>query len=100
MTPTEASDPENDVEVFHNVNKDYLQPPPKPRFKVGDQVRISRIKEKFEKGYEPNFTYEVFKIAKVKETNPVTYSLVDYNGEPIEGGFYDKNLKTKVPELL
>ena len=33
-----------------------------PKFKVGNLVRISRTKNTFEKGYEKNFSEEVFKI--------------------------------------
>ena len=33
----------------------------KPRFKVGDKVRISKYKRKvFDKGYTPNWTEEIF----------------------------------------
>jgi len=34
----------------------------------------------------------VFKIIKVQQTNPVTYLLEDYRGEPITGGFYKYEL--------
>ena len=33
----------------------------KPKFKVGDEVRISKYKNKtFEKGYTPNYSKKVF----------------------------------------
>ena len=77
----------------HNESKQ-----PKNKFKVGDQVRISRVKGTFEKGYEPNFSYEVFTVKEVLDTNPITYKLVDYHDDPIEGSFYTQELlKTKVP---
>ena len=34
----------------------------KYKFKIGDQVRISKIKRKFEKGYLPNFSKEIFTV--------------------------------------
>ena len=68
------------------------------KFKVNDTVRISRKKHIFEKGYDQNFTHEVFyidKIVKIKKkpTNPVTYSLRDYNNEAIKGSFYPEELQ-------
>ncbi len=102
MTPTEASQTDNEVQVYNNLHRDSSQAPKKkhkPKFAVGDNVRISRIKEKFEKGYEPNYTFEVFVISSVQDTDPVTYKLTDYLGEPITGGFYEQELiKTSVPD--
>ncbi|XP_025997022.1 uncharacterized protein LOC113005530 [Solenopsis invicta] len=62
------------------------------KFKVGDSVRVSKYKTVFEKGYMPNWTTKVFKIAKVQITNPVTYLLKDYKGKPVAGGFYEYEL--------
>jgi len=45
------------------------------------------------KGYEPNWTTEVFKVLKVKSTNPVTYEIQDYMGTPINGSFYEEELQ-------
>lgn len=72
------------------------------KFKVGDKVRISKVKMVFDKGYLQNWTNEIYTIDKVrKTTNPVTYTLKDYGGEEIIGGFYDWELqKTTVPDLF
>lgn len=71
-----------------------------PKFHVGDNVRISKYKHVFEKGYTPNWTTEIFKIKSVKNTNPKTYILEDYQGNKIEGGFYDEELsKTRFPDV-
>lgn len=64
----------------------------KIKFKVGDKVRISKYKHVFEKGYTPNWTTEIFTISEVRSTDPVTYKLVDYRAQPIEGGFYQEEL--------
>ena len=61
-----------------------------PRFKVGDHVRISKYKNIFAKGYNPNLSKEVFVIKKVKNTVPWTYVINDLNGEEITGTFYEK----------
>lgn len=63
------------------------------KFKIGDVVRISKYKHIFEKGYTPKWTTELFKVKKIKVTNPVTYLLEDMRGQPIMGGFYEKELQ-------
>lgn len=63
------------------------------RFKVGESVRVSKFKTIFDKGYTPNWTTEIFKIAKVQRTNPVTYLLKDSCGKHISGGFYEYELQ-------
>lgn len=68
------------------------------KFHVGDYVRISKYKNIFEKGYTPNWTTEIFKIKSIQITNPVTYTLEDYQGNPIKGGFYKEEIrKTRFP---
>ena len=41
-----------------------------PKFKVGDQVRISKYKNIFAKGYMPNWSEEIFIIKKILNTVP------------------------------
>ena len=100
MTPIEASDPDNEASVYRNMYPEKKEKKiKKPQFKVGDEVRISRVKGIFEKGMDNNFSYEVFKIHEVLKTNPVTYKLKDYDGEVLEGSFYTQELlKTDIPD--
>ena len=94
MTPTEASKKSNEGTVYFNLYGDMEQLTSKPKFKVGDKVRISKYKRKtFDKGYTPNWTEDVFVIHEIKYTNPITYELKDLNNEEIKGSFYE-------PELL
>ena len=73
----------------------------KPKYKVGDSVRISKYKRVFTKGYMPNWTNEVFKIYAVKPTKPVTYILQDSKGEILKGGFYEPELsKSKTGDVF
>ena len=75
MSPVEASKPENEARVkaafYHEPTKQKS-----PLYALGDKVRISRLKDKFEKGYENNFSYEVFTVSEVINTDPVTHKLV------------------------
>ena len=91
MKPIEVTDDyyaeynENSMEL-HSNKKD-------PKFKVGDNVRISKYKNIFAKGYTPNWSEEVFVINKIKNTVPWTYAISDLNGEEITGSFYEKELQ-------
>ena len=51
-----------------------------PKFKVGDNIRTSKYKTVFAKGYTPNWAEEVFVIKNVKNTVPWTYVINDLNG--------------------
>ena len=69
----------------------------KPKFKVGDLVRISKAKKTFEKGYLPNWTRELFTVSKViSDRYPYGYKIQDYNKEELEGTFYEKELQKVV----
>ena len=64
-----------------------------PKFKVGDNVRISKYKNIFAKGYTPNWSEEVFVVNKVRDAVPWTYIINDLNGEKIMGSFYERKLQ-------
>ena len=102
MSPVEASKKKNESKVWSNLYGDltYLKPG-KPKFSIGDKVRISKYKRKvFDKGYTPNWTEEIFVINKVLPTKPVTYSIVDLMGEPIEGSFYEQELQKAKQQIF
>ena len=65
----------------------------KYKFNIGDQVRISKIKRTFEKGYLPNFSKEIFTVSKQIPREPPGYKLKDYDGEELKGTFYEKGLQ-------
>ena len=65
---------------------------PLPKFRIGDTVRVSKYKSVFAKGYEANFTEEIFKVRGVLRGDPTVYKLEDHEGEPIIGKFYEREL--------
>lgn len=74
--------------------------PTKPKFKTQDFVRISKYRDAFQKGYTPNWSNEIFKIDKVRQTNPRVYLLTDADGEEIQGTFYGSELqKVAYPDI-
>ena len=100
MSPVEARDKSNyELALMNTISKTNTMKPKNPFLKVGDKVRISRIKGIFEKGYLPNWSEEVFEIDKVKLSSPVTYILRDSSGEILEGGFYENELQKTNTEL-
>lgn len=79
------------------LNTVYQSPIPskvKSKFRVGQFVRISKYKHVFEKGYTPNWTTEIFKIKRLQQTTPITYLLIDLNGQDISGAFYAEELQS------
>ena len=47
----------------------------------------------FDEGYTQQWTEEVSKISKIQLTISVTYKITDYNGEEIQGSFYEQELQ-------
>ena len=64
-----------------------------PKFNFGDNVRISKYKIIFKKGYVPNWSEEDFAITNDKNTVPWTYVISDLTDEKILGTFHKIELK-------
>ena len=67
---------------------------------MGDQVRITKKKDIFSKGYETNWTKELFVITEIQNTNPPTYKIKDMNSEQIHGTFYEQELQKSKQEIF
>ena len=63
------------------------------KFKVDDNVRISKYQNIFAEGHAPNWSEEVFAVSKIKNKVSWTYVVSDLNGEEITGRFYEKQLQ-------
>ena len=77
----------------HNAMKNV-----KYKFTIGDQVRISQMKQTFEKGYLPNFSKEIFTISKQISHDPPVYKLKDLDDEELKGTFYEKELQKEIKQ--
>src|SRR5277367_4469193 len=67
----------------------------RPKFKIGNTVRISMSRNVFARGFkEGNWSEEIFTIHSIvtKYTVPV-YRLKDFNGEILKGAFYEKEIQ-------
>jgi hypothetical protein len=89
MTPNQVTIA-NSAVVRNNLYPPITSPQQnvKPKFNVGDSVRISRLDNVFAKGYEPNYTDEVLHVSEIKNTTPITYGVRDYAGQAVSGSFY------------
>ena len=90
---------DNEREVWHTLygereNKE----PVKYKFEIGDQVRISKMKRTFEKGYLPNFSKEIFTISQQIPRQPPVYKLKNSDQEELSGTFYNEELQKVIKE--
>jgi hypothetical protein len=64
------------------------------KFKVGDLVRVSRMRTTFQREYDERWSRELFVInQRFMTENIAQYRLKDYQGEDISGAFYQNQLK-------
>lgn len=92
MTPTEARTEKGRASITLQMGES-VGGHDKPQYAVGEWMRISRWKGLFEKGFHPNWSYEIYKIRAIKEGSPVRYYLQDYDGERVDGAFYSAELQ-------
>ena len=92
-TPSKATNPDNFNHVYASLYGDMKELIKKPKYKVGDRVRIIKKKRTFEKGFTTNWSEELFTVTKVKDTKPPTYEIKDLNGNVIHGTFYEEELQ-------
>ena len=65
----------------------------KPRFEVGDRVRLNEKFRQFKKGNLPGWTEEVFVVSSVKKGRVPTYKVNEWDGTPVKGTFYAEDLQ-------
>jgi transposase InsO family protein len=71
------------------------------KYNIGDTVRVSKVKHIFDKGYYPNYTEEIFTVAKREKRNGIPfYKLKDDAGEVLKGFFYQEEIQSVIkPDL-
>ena len=99
MSPAKAERPENADKVneamaLYRIKATSTNKKKKARkYKIGDMVRLQRSKNIFNRGYQPTFGEEVFKIRDVLNHLPLTmYELEEWDGSDIDGNFYPEEL--------
>ena len=91
-TPSKVTK-QNETKIHALLYGDNENTNPVFNFNTGDQVRITKYKHIFEKGYIPKWTEEIFIVKRLIPRNPVVYKIEDLNGAEIEGVFYEPELQ-------
>lgn len=88
--------PELESTIFKKLYS--FQPVTKYTLELNDQVRITKAKKTFRRGYLPNWSNEVFVIFKRYPSNPPTFILKDLSGEIVKGRFYAHELQKVIKD--
>ena len=84
----------NERKVWQHLYGRRLKPVrKKPRFRVGDRVRLNKKHRTFKKGYLPGWTEEVFTVDCVIRGPVNTYKIRELDDTPLEGRFYEQDLQ-------
>ncbi len=86
----------NQEEIWQRLYAPADTPVPRFKFRVGDHVRISKVKRTFKKGYLPNWTREIFTVVECRFGEPPVYVLRDEHGDVLAGTFYSQELQKVV----
>lgn len=72
----------------------------KSKFQINNLVRVATKKSQFSKGYEPNFSEEIFTIVDIiRHSTPLVYKIMSNDKKIIKGVFYDFQLqKVNLPQ--
>lgn len=98
MAPRKVS-ASNERLVWNRLYK-LAQPMQPLKFTRGMQVRLTKYKWMFDKGYLPNWTDEVFVVVKAIQHRPRNvYKLSDTAGEEVSGTFYEEELQAVSKDL-
>ena len=92
MRPVDVNK-DNESVVWERLYGKESDKPIRFKFNVGDQVRISKTRRTFKKGYLASWTEGVFTITKRILRRPPVYKIADYEGEELEGTFYEQELQ-------
>ena len=92
MKPTRVTKA-NKAKVWDTFSGSDVQKRVQFKFQVGDHIRISKVKQIFEKSYLPNFTEEMFAIYKQFAHQVPAYKLKDDAEEILDGTFYEPELQ-------
>ena len=65
----------------------------RPRFQVGDRVRLNKKHRTIQKSYLPGWTEEVFVVQRVQPGPVPTYKIQEWDQTPVKGKFYEQDLQ-------
>ena len=91
MKPSDVNT-KNEWQVWLRLYGGKLSDYPTPKLRMGDTVQVCKYRNIFGRGFEPNFSEEIFEVNKVYQGNPVMYEIQDHTDEKILGRFYEGEL--------
>lgn len=102
MSPQEAERTENEEKVRENLLNYFHKRGVKkniPKYKIGDKVKLSRMRFRFARGYQQENTGEYFIITSVDNKLPgeVRYQLNDAGSEAVIGSFFENEITLYYP---
>ena len=107
MSPLQAEKPEHDLAVKDMLNRHYLsffnrKQRKKPKFALGDTVRVSKLKNPFMRSYKDQSNEELFEIIEIRSGMPIImYRLKSLEKlDEIRGAFYESELTKLDLELF
>ena len=86
---------DNEEAVWKRLYGQRLKGQKKPKFKVGDRVRLNKIHRTFEKGYLPGWTEEVFVVHRVVPGPVPTYKIHEWDDTPPSKARFMKRIYKK-----
>ena len=102
MSPLEGDKKTREKEIRQTYLKRYKKSNEKrikPKFSIGDTVRIWAERGQFHRGYMEDFTREFFIISKVLRNLPFPrYVIREYEGEEVTGTFFEDELVKYIPD--
>ena len=101
MSPNQAELPENQITLSRIHNSRYTKIGKKrkrPKFKIGDSVRISLTRSKFKRGYTQSFSTEVWYIHEILSNLPFSrYIVKDEQGEILKCVLNENEIVRYIP---
>lgn len=102
MSPKQAELPENQAKIRRIYFDKYQQAEKHrklPKFKIGEKVRISILRGRFNRGYHQNFTQETWKISEVLDNLPQPrYKVEDERGDLLDSVLNENEIIRYEPE--
>lgn len=92
---TAETNPNTHLEIRKRMSEYYEKIKPRvAKFKVGDYVRVMKLKGKFDRGYNERAAKEIFKVHAINTKLKIPlYVLSNYSGtEIIKGSFYENEI--------
>lgn len=92
ITPNQVT-AKNQEQLWHKLYTEEKLLESRPKFKIGDTVRISKYSKTFQKSYIASWSQEIFTVSKIIYSNPKVYTLCDEANNELEGTFYEQELQ-------